>query len=779
MKYSFIIAFLFGAINLFGQKNGHTINGYILDEENQEGLVGATVLDKYSGQGTITNAFGFFSLTLDQDSVYLNAQYIGYSTQTLLLALDKDKQITITLKTNTQKLKGVVVSADKFEVKEEVENTSMGSIRLKPKEMTYIPTIAGEVDIIKVAQLMPGVSRGVEGSTGMYVRGGTDDQNLVLLDDATVYNIGHLFGFFSIFNNESIRDVKLYKAGFPAEYGGRLSSVLDIRMKEGDMLNWHGSGGIGSISSRFAFNGPIVKEKLAIMVSGRRTYIDQVLKAVDTDLPYYFYDLNAKLSYVVNKKNKVILSSYFGYDILAFDEQIEEETAEEPENTDEPAEENEEPISNQLNFGFKLGNFTTTLRWNHIYKKERLFSNFTLFQTSFNYDISGDYIDNTLLIKSKIQDWGAKFDWSYFPIPKHNIQFGLHFVQHNFRPNVVSTSGDINDFLASQEGELIQNQELSTYFRNDHKVSERVSLNYGLRISSAIVPQDFYYGIEPRISSRIKIGENGSIKASYAYMKQYMHRVSSSSIVLPTDLWYPVTAQVKPQASHQISTGYYHGIESLSLNISGELYYKKMNNLIEYQEGARLILNDNFEDELVTGNGDSYGLELLLRKQSGRFIGWIGYSWAKATREFEALNRSLEYNAKYDRRHDLSVVGSIDITPKFTFSTTWVFSSGTKFTAQNGQFFMLNPTGTSIDLIPTYTSRNAVTLASTHRLDVNFIVKNDPDKKFRSEWHFSIYNFYNRASPYQVSVQFDGLSYRYVQTGIFGFIPAVTWNFKF
>ena len=768
MRVVTAIAFIFLTLTVCGQ-NRHTISGYLTDKSNGEVLIGASVFDSKSKKGVISNTYGFFSLTLPEDSVALSVSYIGFKKQVQKFYLNKSTDLNFTLSPSTKNLQNVVISAEKYITKEEVQSTQMSVIRLRAKEIEKIPAIGGEVDLIKVAQLLPGISRGGEGATGMYVRGGTDDQNLVLLDGATVYNIGHLFGFFSVFNNDAIRDMTIIKGGFPAQYGGRLSSVLDVRMKEGDLQKWHGAGGIGLLSSRLTFSGPIIKDKLAIMVSGRRTYIDQVLKLTGANLPYFFYDLNAKLSYKISRKDRLFFSTYVGDDVLDFNETVGEGAGAE----------NVNDIGNELNFGFNLGNITSTLRWNHIYNQDKLFSNITLFQTSFDYDIRGAFLGNNLLIRSSIRDIGMKATWDYFPNPDNNIKFGIHTIAHFFRPNVINTSGDISEALESEEGEKINNQEFAIFANNDQKINDKISLNYGLRISSSSVPNKFYAGIEPRFGMKYSLGETMSAKMNYTYMKQYVHRVSSSSVALPTDLWYPVTENIKPQSSHQIALGLFKGFESLNLNVSLEGFFKTMNNLIEYREGARLLLNDNFEEELLNGKGIAFGLELLVRKRLGKFTGWIGYSLASTNRTFEGLNNGEAYSAKYDRRHDISLVMTFDINPRFSFSSVWVLSSGARFTAQNGQYFMPNVSFTGVQLIPIYTKRNAVELSPSHRLDFNFILKNKSEKKFRSEWHFGAYNFYNRASPYQVRVDFDGLNYRYVQPGLFGFIPSVAWNFKF
>ncbi len=750
-----------------------TISGYVTDQANGEALIGATIYDEVNKVGTAANFYGFYSLTLPEGPVSLRISFVGYEIKRYQNSLNTNQSINFPLALEASQLDEVVVSAESLETEDEVKNTQMSVINLKPKEIENIPAIGGEVDIIKVAQLMPGVSRGGEGTTGLFVRGGTDDQNLILLDEATVYNVGHLFGFFSIFNNDAIRDVSVVKGGFPSYYGGRLSSVMDIRMKEGDLNRWHGNGGIGLLSSRLSIDGPIVKEKLAVMISGRRTYIDQVLNLTGTSLPYYFYDLNGKITYKISDRDRIFLSSYIGKDILDFNETVDESEDEDGVADDVSS------VEEELNFGFDLGNVTTTLRWNHLYPSNKMFHNVTLYQTQFQYDIGGNFVDNSILIQSEIRDLGVKADWDYYLNPRNSIRFGTQGIWHIFRPNVVNTSGEISEALSSQSGGTIRNLEGSLYAQNDHKLSDQLAVNYGLRFSSSAVASRFYSALEPRLTGNYTFGQLNSVKLSYTFMRQYMHRVSSSSIALPTDLWYPVTDRVRPQSAHQVAAGYFKGFEKLGLNVSIELYWKTMANLIEYREGARLLLNNNFEEELANGEGKAYGGEILIRKKVGAFTGWVGYTLSRARRKFAALNDGNSFAARFDRRHDLSVVATFDFNERFTFSGVWVMNSGTRFTAQNGQYLFPNPTFTGIELVPVYTSRNAVTLASSHRMDINFIIRNNPEKKFRSEWHIGAYNFYNRASPYRVSIQFDGLNYRYIQRGLFGFIPSVAWNFKF
>lgn len=753
------------AVQAYGQKV--TLSGYVKDAANGEALIGATVYETNSQTGAATNAYGFFSLTLNQGPIEITASYVGFNSLKKKVNLDADRMLELSLESTTNKLENVVITAKTVEVAKEVNSTEMGTVKLDPAEIASIPSLGGETDIIKVAQLLPGIAKGGEGQTGMYVRGGTDDQNLILLDEATVYNLGHLFGFFSVFNNDAIRDITIYKGGFPAQFGGRLSSVMDVHMDEGSLEKFSGNGGVGILSSRLSLSGPILKNKMGFMISGRRTYIDQMFKLVGQQLPYYFYDLNAKVNYKISTKDRLFLSSYFGNDVLSFSD-----------NGDASVEVSDQE-SEPLNFGFQLGNFTSTLRWNHIYGRGKLFSNVTLLQTRFKYDISGKFVDNNILIKSQIQDIGVKAHWHYAPNPKHNIKFGTDVVNHAFRPNIVNTSGAITTYLKNQKGNLINTQEFGLFFNDDFTINRRLSINYGLRLSGTYTEKTFYSGVEPRLSTKYSLSKLHSLKFGYTRMKQYMHRVTSSSVALPTDLWYPVTSQIKPQDAHQVALGYFGGIEKAKLNYSVEGYYKYMSNLIEYKEGAQLLLNNNFEDELLSGNGESYGVEFLLRRKTGKIKGWIAYTLSWSKRNFDGLNNGNTYYAKYDRRHSLAVVGMFELSERLTFSTVWEYNTGSRFTAQNGQYLMPNSSLTAVETVPLYTERNGVVLAPTHRLDLNLVLKSKQTRRLKGEWHFGVYNFYNRAAPYRVNLEFTSYGYRYVQPGLFGLIPSVAYNFKF
>ena len=739
-----------------------TLSGHIYDNSDGESLPGATLFLTESKSGAATNVYGFYSLTVKESTFNLQVSYLGYELLDTTITLTENTNLDFYLKEQVGEIGEIEVSATRLELQEEVNSTRMSTFRIRPEEIQNIPTLGGEADLIKIAQLLPGITAGNEGTSGMFVRGGTDDQNLVVLDDAVVYNLGHLFGFFSVFNADAIKDVDIVKGGFSADYGGRLSSVMDVRMNEGSQQRYNIRGGLGLLTSRFTIDGPIIIDRISFMLSARRTYIDRVFKLLGTNLPYYFYDYNAKLNYKISNNDRIYFSSYFGDDVLAFDE-----TSGEDEGDDD------------LNFGFNLGNFTSTLRWNHIYGSQKLFSNVTLHQTRFKYDIQGDFIANSLLIRSQIQDIGVKADWQYFESTEDKYVFGAQSVSHFFRPNVVSTSGDIGDFVDNRKGDLIENTEWAFYGGNERDISDQLKLNIGLRYSFTLTEKKLYSGPEPRLSARYKLDDENSVKASYSLMRQYMHRVSSSSIALPTDLWYPVTRNVKPQRSHQFALGYTRIFPKNQLSLTIETYFKNLNNLIEYREGASLILNDNFERELIAGKGDSFGIEFLLRKKYGSFTGWVSYSLSKTSRNFDDLNNGNTYPAKYDRRHVANLISMIELNDRVTFSAVWSFQSGAWFTPQTGQFLMPNASLTEIELIPIYGSRNGTQLSSSHRLDINFILKPRGKRRFGREWHIGAYNFYNRAAPFRVDIQNNGVNYEYVQQGLFGFIPSIAYNFNF
>lgn len=738
-----------------------TVSGTVTDKENGELLLFVSIYDEETGIGTVTNEYGFFSLTLPGDSGSINIEFLGYKVKKIKVNKENINSLDFSLKKESTEI-AVVELNFKRTPQEEIHNsTQMSAIKIPIKDITNIPSIGGETDIIKVIQLMPGVQKGSEGGTGMYVRGGDVDQNLVLLDEATVYNIGHLFGFFSVFNQDAIKDMTLYKGAFPSKYGGRLSSVLDIKMQEGDNQKIHGKGGIGLLSSRLMLEAPIRKNKGSFMIAGRRTYIDQVFKWVGGLLPYYFYDVNAKFNYKINEKNHIFFSSYIGNDVLNF---------------------NQSDVKDDgiFNFGFTLGNITGALRWNQIIN-DKTFANYSLFHTNFDYNINGKVETNSLYISSAINDYGTKLDFEHFKSTKHTFKFGGTAVYHEFRPNVINTQGgEIEDILESDRGDLLGTFETGVYFQDVYKPdSSKWEFRSGVRLSSVILKDKFFGGIEPRLSAKYELNKNSNLKVSYSNMRQYMHLVSSSTVALPTDLWYPVTKDVKPQTSHQFAAGYSYFVKKIKTHISLETYYKYMTNLTEYKEGANLFLNSNFEEDLLQGSGYSYGAEVLIKKDEGNWNGWIGYTLAWSYRDFDELNEGDIFFAKYDRRHNFSIVQNLKLGKRWSLGAVWVFSTGSKFTPQTGLYAMPNASSTGIDWIPQFAKRNSVSMSPTHRLDINFVWKSKSTKKFIGEWHFGAYNLYHRASPMRVEVASTDNGYKYVQPGLFGFIPSIAYNFKF
>lgn len=752
-----------------------TISGHIKDAKTGEPIFYATILVPGSGYGATSNEYGYFSLTIPNDysgdSIKVECTILGYPKMNKTFAKGASYTYEFAMMEQQLELKTIEIVADRGGLSR-VNEAQMSAIRIPIKDIRKIPCLGGETDIIKVVQLMPGVQRGGEGGTGMFVRGGTADQNLVLLDEATIYNIGHLFGFFSVFNSDALHDMTMVKGAFPGEYGGRLSSILDIRMKEGNNREFHGSGGIGLLSSRITLEGPIEKDTSSFMIAARRTYIDKVFNAAGLFLPYYFYDVNLKANRWMGPKDRLFFSSYLGQDVLAFNE------------SDVETDEADSTRTSPFGFGFTLGNFSNTLRWNHIYNN-KTFSNISFIHTKFNYDIKGNFDNNNILIRSDVRDLGVKVDYDYFKAADHKIKYGGQLTQHLFKPNVVSTSGEIADYLKTREGQRLASYEYALYGSTEKDFRAGLwKINAGMRISGSFVKAASYSGIEPRVSARYMLNEFSSLKLGYSRMKQYMHLVSSSSVALPTDLWYPVTAGIRPQRSDQVVLAYNRWFAKPKLQFEAEAYYKHMDALIEYREGANLILNDNFEKELIQGSGDSYGFEFLVQRSSGRLNGWIAYTLSWATRQFDQLNDGKVFWARYDRRHNFNIVANYTLTKRWDVSAVWEYASGARFTAQVGQYLVPNATFTGVDVIPIYTERNAVSMSPSHRLDINFILKARPNKpkKFKSEWHFGCYNFYNRATPFRIQIRpnDDGtVGYHYEQPGLFGFIPSIAYNFTF
>ena len=765
MTPRFLILLLIFCVGTLSAQQKYTISGTVSDSTSKESLIGAIVTIKGTTQGMPTNEYGFFSLTLAEGEYEVVVKYTGYQAKTIKVSLHSNTTLSIPIASSTSsQMKEVVITAEKDKNAEQITSTQMSSVSIPVEQIRYVPTIGGETDVIKVLQLMPGVKRGGEGQNTMLVRGGSGDDNLILLDEATVYNVSHLFGFFSVFNNDALKDVTMYKGGFPSQYGGRISSVMDIRMKDGDMQKFHVDGGIGLLSSHLTIQGPLKKDTASFILSGRRSYIDQVFRlAYGQDiLPYFFYDATLKLNYKLNPNNRLYFSTYVGDDVLR------------PPKSD----------SSLFDGGFRMGNFTTTARWNHVFNSQ-LFSNMSFIHTRFRYDVEASIPGNSFLAKSRIADFGLKYDFSYYKNPNSTFRYGFMGTFHGFRPNVVNTAGTISDFVRSREGKLVLNFESGIYFQHEWQARANLNLSYGFRQSFLIGKDKTYTSPEPRIAATFILNEDQSIKVSYCRMTQYLHLVSSSAIALPTDLWYPVTKNVKPIYSNQIAAGYNYNFPKIKSIASVEVYYKHMRNLIEYREGAVLVLNDNYESELISGTGESYGLEFFFQKNSGKLTGWVGYTLSYTTRQFDGLNNGEKYFARYDRRHDFSFVGTWEITPRFVLSGVWVYSTGQRFTPVIGYFLMPNSSQTNVNTLPIYGERNSTVLPSAHRLDISLIFKSKEKgtrrwMKWQGEWSIGAYNFYNRAQPYRIELASnpDG-SVKYVSKGLFGFIPFIAYNFRY
>lgn len=746
-----------------------SISGYVYDNATGESLIGVTVQDSLTGKGTTSNEYGFYTLVLPAGTHWLRFSYIGFQAQREQVGLRQNHTLNVRLRENGNLIGEVVIAATADREKERVQNTEMGKLSVPIEILRKTPVLFGESDLIKAVQLLPGVKRGGEGSVGMYVRGGGNDENLILLDEAPVYNVGHALGFLSVFNTNSIKSVDIYKGAFPAQYGGRLSSILDVRMREGNDQRLGVQGSIGNIASNLTVEAPIVKNRGSFILSGRRSYIDQLVKWLTPfRFPYYFYDLNAKVNYKLNERDRLYVSSYFGRDVIraAADES------------------DSDSLNFDANINSNLGNFTITSRWNHIYPSGKLFHNLTLLRSQFDYSLEGEAFGNNVLISSSIQDLGVKMDYDYRPNDQTTYKFGLNLTNHTFRPNLISVQGAISDFLKNKPAAKIINQEMSVYGSLDQDLGKSWKVNGGLRLSASTVQGSFYGNVEPRLAVRYLLSERHSLKLGYARMAQYLHLVSSSSVALPTDLWYPVTKRVPPGQSDQISAGYFTYFQvtkKQKVEFSTEVYYKRLHRLIEYREGARLLLNDNYEDELVRGNGEAYGWEILAQKNTGRLTGWIGYTLSWSKRQFDNLNRGEAYYARYDRRHDVSVVLNYDIRRRFGVSLAWVYSSGSPFTPVIAKYLQPYPNYSGVDLLPVYSAKNDYRLHGARRLDIDFVFRGKKRPRWQGEWHLGAYNAGNRAQPNRVVLTLDENTGRekYQERGLFGFIMSLSYNFKF
>jgi len=763
----------------------YTISGYIEDAATGEKLIGANLYEPILQKGATSNTYGFYSLTLPADSVLIRVSYTGYEPRFLRFLLNEDKQFNVQLGEGAL-LKEIVVTDKRYK---KVENQSQMSVVEVPiEQIKKIPSLLGETDVLKALQLLPGVQSGNEGSNGVFVRGGSPDQNLILLDGVPVYNVSHLFGFFSVFNADAIKDVKLIKGGFPARYGGRLSSVIDINMKEGNQNDFQVEGAVGIISSKLTVEGPIKKEKSSFIVSGRRTYIDLIARPLikqQTDgeaVPgYYFYDLNAKFNYKFSEKDRLYLSAYTGED--KFSIKINDEY-----------QGGSTTSSNSLDWG----NITSALRWNHLFNN-KLFSNTTLTYSRYELDIGigvedrdgTDVTEFNAKYFSGITDFAAKVDFDWVPNPSHYIRFGANAIAHTFKPGALQFNSKFNNISLDT---LLGNQntdagEYAVYVENDWEITNRLKANIGLHGSGFAVDKKFYASIQPRISARYLFQNNFSAKASFATMQQYINLLSAEGIGLPTDLWVPSTGRVKPQSSYQVAAGVAKSLDN-GMEFTLEGYYKSMNNLVSYKEGADFIsLEDNWQDKVEQGTGESYGVEMLVQKKTGKTTGWLGYTLAWSNRSFENINAGKPYSFKYDRRHDISVVVSHELSKKISLNGVWVYGTGNAVTVPVIEYraLLLNNWADLFDspgFIP-YTNvgkpndKNSFRMAPYHRLDLSIeFSKKKP--KYERKWVIGAYNAYNRKNPFFLTEGADAQGNDVLQqVSLFPIIPSVSFQFKF
>lgn len=767
-----LIFFYFISLSFaFAQKN-YTLSGVVKSSATGETLIGASVKIVGLAQiGASTNSYGFYSLNLPEGNYKVEVSYVGYTTLAKDLAIKANAKQDFSLEESNNLNEVVITNVRR---NENVIKAQMGVEKLNVKDIQNIPVLFGEKDILKTLQLLPGIKSAGEGNSGFYVRGGATDQNLILLDEAPVYNASHLLGFFSTFNSDAIKDVTVYKGGMPAQYGGRLSSVLDVRMNDGNKKETTFEGGIGLISSRLKVEGPFVKDKSSFMVSGRRTYADAFLAfAPDTSLrgnTLFFYDLNAKANYQLDEKNTIYLSGYFGRDKLGLN------------NT----------------FGFNWGNATGTLRWNHLFS-DKLFSNTSLIMSKYDYEIENLLNGSEFKVSSSIKDFNFKQDFLYALNNKHELKFGFEAIHHTIAPGEISSpsTSSVNEIKIENRKGL----EMATYFSDEFDVSDRIKMVYGLRLSAFSVlggstyktfdndgfetssafygNGEFvktYFNLEPRISASYQLDEDKSIKASYTRNVQNLHLMSNSTATTPTDLYIMNSLNTKPELADQFSFGYFNNFKDNNYEFSAEVYYKPMQNQIEYRNGTDLRGNQNVEADLVYGKGRAYGLELFFKKKFGKFNGWVGYTISKTERQFDQIENGNWFNARQDRPHDLSLVGIYKPGKRWIFSSTFVYSSGNAVTFPIGKY---NLDGKTIFY---YGERNGNRTPASHRLDVSATLEGKPNRKFKSSWNFGIYNLYNRKNPFSLEFKDnpDNPSQtQAIQNSLFGIIPSVTWNFKF
>jgi len=787
--YVALLALLF-AFPSFAQK--HTLSGYVKDASNGEELIGAALYFPQLATGVTTNLYGFYSISLPAGVYEISCSFVGYNTQTRTVELNESKTFNIELNSNNIQLTEFEVSSERED--HNIKSVEMSVEKLEIKTVKKIPQFMGEVDIIRTLQLLPGVSTVGEGAMGFNVRGGNIDQNLILLDEAPVFNSSHLFGFFSVFNADAVKDFKLYKGGIPAKYGGRLSSVLDVRQIEGNMKEFHGSAGIGLISSRLMVEAPIIKDKASFMIAGRRSYIDlffPLFKDLEGNR-FYFYDLNAKVNYKVGDKDRLFLSGYFGDDVFVFGDA----------------------------FKARWGNGSGSLRWNHLFN-DKLFANTTLIYSRYNYSLGVPTGVQAFEWQSTIQNYNVKADFSYFLNPQNTIEFGVNALFYSFDPG--SAKGTSEESIFNEVGvERKRGFEPAIYLSNEQKFGDKFTVQYGIRYSMFVNygPQTVYQykdgipdskenivdtlefgkneiiktysglsGFEPRLAMNYTLNQRNSFKASYNRTRQYIHLISNTTAATPIDVWAPADTYIKPATVDQVAVGYFRNFYENTYQLSFEGFYKWYYDVLDYRDGAELLINPQLETQLLSGDGRAYGLEFMLKKAKGQFTGWVSYTLSRSERTVPGINNGESFATNWDKTHDISVVLSYDINPKWNFSANFAFMTGRPITYPDSRY--------EFDgiIVPNYSNRNGARTPSYHRLDFSATYTKPKDKSnkvffffkkpkdWQSTWVFSVYNVYARKNPYSVYFRQNAdnpMQTEAVQLSIFGtIIPSVTYNFKF
>lgn len=759
LKVHYFVILVFLPLSTIAQK--FNVGGIVKDGEGNT-MPMATVLLIPDSAYTTSDENGAFSLSVRAGNVSLIVSYTGYESHKKTFVLRKDVILQVTMRAKIDQLKVIEVVGQKYSQQDVFESTRTGTTTLTRDDINAIPVLGGEADIIKTLQLLPGVIRGIEGTSDLFVRGGAADQNLLLLDDAPIYNSSHLFGFLSVFNPDILDKVDAVNGGFPAEYGGRLSSILDVKTRPDIAQQTHVTADIGLIASRLYVEQPLIKNKMSVWVAGRRTYIDRVVSALSNfEVPYFFYDLNGKLIFKPSARDNIQFSHYTGDDVLDyFSDQ----------NNDDDG----------VTTTFHSGNNSQSLRWDHDWVNGWR-SHVTLIRSKYRYTILNSFEENTLTANSDIEDTGAKILVEKDSVwGKATIKAGIDWTHHQLQPNLINTTGAFAEFLQSTDAPGRTANEAAIHVQQEWSPKERWLINTGIRATMGAVTNKVYINPEPRFSARYTVNQSNSLKFSYSRMVQCLHRVSSSAVSTPTDLWYPVTDKVKPQTSHQVSAAWQRFFSTQKVFLGVEVYYKKMNQLVGYEEGTNLFFNNDFESKLIQGKGRAYGAEFLLRKEAGKFTGWISYTLSWSYRQFDGINNGNWFHARYDRRHNGAVVTQYAFAKRWAVSAVWEFISGSRFTPIIGQYAALSPSLTGFDLIPVYAPINSVKLADTHRLDLGIKFKSRPEKKIQWQWFAGVYNAYNRSSPIGVTIELreDG-SLGYLQPGLFGSIPFISYGVRF